>query len=126
MKNPNFFIIGAPKCGTTSLATWLGSHPQIYFSPNKEPHYFYSPYGQSMVEKEYLSLFDAANASHAVCAEKELVIGVEVEAKAQLQCQIEGLQAELAVRSACDTGAHDSHTNRRCRAGGRVGILICR
>jgi hypothetical protein len=69
---------------------------------------------------------DAANASHAVCAEKELVIGVEVEAKAQLQCQIEGLQAELAVRSACDTGAHDSHTNRRCRAGGRVGILICR
>lgn len=40
MKRPNFFIIGAPKCGTTSLANWLGQHPQIYFSPVKEPHYF--------------------------------------------------------------------------------------
>lgn len=40
MKKPNFFIIGAPKCGTTSLAAWLAEHPQVYFSPYKEPHYF--------------------------------------------------------------------------------------
>lgn len=35
-----FFIIGAPKCGTTSLARWLADHPQIYFSPIKEPHFY--------------------------------------------------------------------------------------
>lgn len=40
MKKPNFFILGAPKCGTTSLATWLSEHPQIYMSPKKEPHFF--------------------------------------------------------------------------------------
>lgn len=40
MKGPNFFIIGAPKCGTTSLAYWLGEHPNIYIPPVKEPHYY--------------------------------------------------------------------------------------
>lgn len=37
---PDFFIIGAPKCGTTSLARYLGEHPQILISSPKEPHYF--------------------------------------------------------------------------------------
>ena len=36
---PNFFIVGAPKCGTTSLYHYLDQHPQIYMSPIKEPHY---------------------------------------------------------------------------------------
>jgi len=40
MKKPNFFIIGAPKCGTTSLAAWLSEHSNIYFSPVKEPSFF--------------------------------------------------------------------------------------
>jgi hypothetical protein len=37
---PNFFIVGAPKAGTTSLYYYLGQHPEIYISPIKEPHYF--------------------------------------------------------------------------------------
>ena len=37
---PNFFIIGAPKCGTTSLHNYLKSHSQITMSNPKEPHYF--------------------------------------------------------------------------------------
>lgn len=40
MKKTNFFIIGAPKCGTTSLAAWLAEHPSIYMSAVKEPHFF--------------------------------------------------------------------------------------
>jgi hypothetical protein len=39
-KTPNFFIVGAPKTGTTSLARYLGSHPDIFFSDPKEPLYF--------------------------------------------------------------------------------------
>jgi len=39
-KLPNFFIVGAPKAGTTSLYHYLDQHPQVYMSPNKEPHYF--------------------------------------------------------------------------------------
>jgi hypothetical protein len=40
MRTPNFVIVGAPKCGTTSLATWLGEHPDVFMSPVKEPNYF--------------------------------------------------------------------------------------
>ena len=39
---PNFFIVGAPKAGTTSLYHHLDQHPQIYMSPLKEPCYFSS------------------------------------------------------------------------------------
>jgi hypothetical protein len=37
---PNLFIVGAPKCGTTTLWGWLAGHPDVYFPPLKEPHYF--------------------------------------------------------------------------------------
>ena len=39
---PNFFVVGAPKAGTTSLYHYLDQHPQIYMSPIKEPNYFAS------------------------------------------------------------------------------------
>ena len=42
MSWPDFFIIGAPKCGTTSLAAWLREHPGIYMPRFKEPHFFNS------------------------------------------------------------------------------------
>ena len=37
---PDFFIIGAPRCGTTSLSRYLMRHPQVCFSRPKETHYF--------------------------------------------------------------------------------------
>jgi hypothetical protein len=37
---PNFLVIGAPKCGTSSLCHLLGQHPQIFMSKVKEPHFF--------------------------------------------------------------------------------------
>jgi len=40
MPLPTFLIIGAPKCGTTSLAAHLARHPEVFFSPWKEPNYF--------------------------------------------------------------------------------------
>ena len=39
---PNFFLAGAPKCGTTSFYHQLDRHPRIYMSPVKEPCYFAS------------------------------------------------------------------------------------
>jgi hypothetical protein len=42
VKAPNLFIIGAPRCGTTSLYAALKQHPDIYTSVLKEPH-FYAP-----------------------------------------------------------------------------------
>lgn len=40
MTMPNFLIVGAAKAGTTSLVHYLQQHPQIYFSPRKEPRFF--------------------------------------------------------------------------------------
>lgn len=37
---PNFFIVGAPKCGTTAWATYLSDHPDIFVPKAKEPHFF--------------------------------------------------------------------------------------
>jgi len=37
---PNFLVIGAGKCGTSSLNHHLSCHPQIFMSPVKEPQYF--------------------------------------------------------------------------------------
>ena len=58
---PNFFIVGAPKSGTTSLHNYLSQHPDVLMSKNKEPCFlapdFYSPvYPQT--EEEYLRCFE--------------------------------------------------------------------
>ena len=37
---PNFFVIGAPRCGTTAICRYLARNPQICLSRPKEPHYF--------------------------------------------------------------------------------------
>lgn len=39
MTRPDFFLVGAPKCGTSLMDTFLGRHPDL-FMPIKELHYF--------------------------------------------------------------------------------------
>ncbi len=62
-KWPNFFIVGAPRCGTTSLHEYLKKIPRVFMSKIKEPEYF-SPNSFKMNQtlpiydkKEYLALF---------------------------------------------------------------------
>ena len=40
---PAFLVIGFGRCGTTSLAKYLSSHPAISFGTRKEHFYFYRP-----------------------------------------------------------------------------------
>lgn len=40
MRQPNFFIVGAPKCGTTSMASYLADHRDVFISDPKEPFFF--------------------------------------------------------------------------------------
>src|SRR4051794_4060836 len=37
---PNFFIVGTPKAGTTSLYHYLEEHHDIYMAPIKETNFF--------------------------------------------------------------------------------------
>ena len=39
-KEPSFIIIGAQKCGTTSLAYYLSQHPKVFIPKIKEVHFF--------------------------------------------------------------------------------------
>jgi len=65
LRNPNFFILGAPKCGTTSLATWLGEHPRIFMSSYKEPHFFNTDDKRVVDTIEYYqSFFRGAGPDH--------------------------------------------------------------
>ena len=63
---PHFaFIVGAPRCGTTTLAGFLKQHPKICFPVVKEPHFFLQhdtrPLDREalrgLVEREYLDRF---------------------------------------------------------------------
>jgi len=39
IKQPSLFILGAPKCGTTALQSYLSKHPDV-FIPDGERNYF--------------------------------------------------------------------------------------
>lgn len=39
-RKPNLFIVGAPKCGTTSLYYYLEQHPAVFMSTPKEINFF--------------------------------------------------------------------------------------
>ena len=59
-RKPIFFIVGAPRCGTTSLSRALQLHSQVCFSKPKEPHYFSQLNGQASLENictNYLEIF---------------------------------------------------------------------
>ena len=59
---PNFIVIGAAKCGTTSLCDLLAGHAEIFFSNPKEPRYFSNEerYGDADFRESYEELFAAA------------------------------------------------------------------
>jgi hypothetical protein len=67
---PNFFIAGMPRCGTSSMVTYLKQHPDVYLSPFKEPHFFSKdlnmPTNYIWREELYSSLFDGVKHETAV------------------------------------------------------------
>lgn len=69
MIKPNFFIVGAPKCGTTSMDFYLSQHPEIFMAPLKEMHYFAPdmiPPGEQWQETDYLGQFAKAGDARVV------------------------------------------------------------
>lgn len=59
----DFMIIGAQKCGTSTLAEILSGHPSIVSCKKKEPHFFSSCSDWRAELDEYEELFDATEGS---------------------------------------------------------------
>jgi hypothetical protein len=71
MNNPNFFVIGAPKCGTTALAKYLSEHPEVFMTDPKEPHHYSTDinHGKFKDKSAYLSLFNEVAKEHKAIGE---------------------------------------------------------
>ncbi|MDF3419974.1 hypothetical protein HKX23_16575 [Sulfitobacter sp. KE29] len=76
MSAPNFFLIGAPKCGTTAIAHYLAERDDVFFSRPKEPLFWCRDLGiephalRAETLKEYEFLFSEAEPlRHRIIAE---------------------------------------------------------
>ena len=100
MVSPNFFILGAPKCGTTSLASWLSDHPHIFIPPIKEPHYFNTDDQHRNIRRrlDYEKLFRGVTEKH---------IGVG-------EASVWYLSSEVAVRNILDACAKSQDLSLCC------------
>lgn len=60
---PNFFIIGAAKCGTTSLYNYLIQHPHVIRTHKKELYFFdrYYSYGLNFYRSNFPIIFHKKN-----------------------------------------------------------------
>jgi hypothetical protein len=68
MRKTDFFIVGAPKSGTSALYTYLKAHPEVYL-PKKEIYYFCSDLTfrtPAIPEDTYLSYYTKVTTEKAV------------------------------------------------------------
>jgi len=75
MEKPNFFIIGAPKCGTSTLINELRWHPQIYVPLDFEPQWFSSDFNSVVDHDEasYMRLFAGVTEQNKAIGEKSVI-----------------------------------------------------
>jgi hypothetical protein len=103
-RRPNLFIIGAPKCGTTSIASWLSDHPQIYMSPDKEPRFFNTDlnYVKTTNEQDYLRLFEGAESHHSVIGEASVWYLFSETAVPNIEREMPGARYIVMLRNPVD------------------------
>jgi hypothetical protein len=87
---PNFFIVGAPKCGTTALYDYLKPHPEVFLPNLKEPKFFATDLDSGgewearyfvREEEDYLSLFAGARSEKRVGEASAVYLSSEVAAQ---------------------------------------------
>jgi len=101
MKTPNFFILGAPKCGTTSMVSWVSEHPCAYLSPWKEPRYFDQDLKTRfrITEPQYLALFEGATEQHIAMGEATVWSPFPRQAVSDIEREIPGARDIVMIRN---------------------------
>jgi len=87
---PNYIIVGAAKCGTTSLAALLGQHPDVFMTEPKEPNFFCWDEFYSRGFEWYEALYEGSE-------------GMKARGEASVYCSVQHLCPNAADRiAACD------------------------
>lgn len=105
MNEPNFFIIGAAKCGTTALFDYLSQHPNTWCPFEKEPAYFAADYPQLQGPKtyaDYLKLFAAADDMNLALGEASVIYLFSREAVAEIRRRYPDAKLIIMIRNPVD------------------------
>lgn len=106
MRKPDFFIVGAPKCGTTALDSYLKVHPHIYMA-RKELHFFgsdlaFSPRRRGVTEDEYLKQFRRAPATARRLGEASVSYLYSENAPSEIEAFSPGAKIIIMLRNPVD------------------------
>jgi len=114
MTEPNFFLIGAGKAGTTSLARHLDGHPDIFVCKPKEPRFLCYPDGRPQFKgpsddrlfvpesrQAYRDLFKSAK-NTAVVGDASTWYLTHPEAPAHIQTHYPNAKIVAVLRNPCE------------------------
>lgn len=127
MPLPNFLVIGAAKCGTTSLWHYLRQHPQIFMSSMKEPAYFSFPGAQPSFKgpgdldfnivtdfERYQALFDGSAGFKAIGEASTQYISGGAPVAERIDTSLPGVKLLAVLRHPAERAyAHYNHWVRR-------------
>ena len=111
---PDFFLVGAPKCATSSLHLLLLQHPDIFMCSPKEPHFFSTDMpGLAEVPDatSYSALFDAAPEG-ATLGEASAFYLASRDAARNIHAANSGARIVLSIRNPADA-AHSLYHQLR-------------
>ena len=113
--DPNFFIVGGSKCGTTNISYYLNEHPEVFISKLNEPYYFSRLdvpkdfVRESMITNfnEYLNLFNTTN-SHKAIGEASSVYLSSPHAASEIKKTFPNSKIIISIRNPIER-AHSSY-----------------
>jgi len=102
MTTPNFILAGAPKCGTTALATYLRAHPRVFMCQPKEPGYFASDlpaHRYVSTWNDYEALFAGATDAHLAIGEASIFYMYSDSAISEIRRKLPGARLLVMLRN---------------------------
>lgn len=126
---PDFFIVGAPRCGTTSLYHYLSSHPDTHLPWLKEPHFFngdqfYFPaeaprYEAARSVEAYLGMYSGRRADARTCDATATYLA-DPEVPARIRAVAPDAKIVVMVRNPVERAHSHYLFKRRFRLEGRT------
>jgi len=119
---PDFFLVGAPKSGTTSLSEYLRAHPNVLMSEPKEPHFFQTDFqGRTVTSwSDYEKCFQGRIGDHLKVGEASAGYLVSEDAIPQILAHRPDAKIIVLLRNPADL-VYSLHSQRVFDGGENVG-----